>query len=198
MDEYNVSTAPDQSIRKKLNKMFNRYNWIGIQNPLKKDFTWRVALEENEILDFKPGDPMNEEKMAQTAGGTFLPGDSTFRVQTKMVEVNLKSGEKRMISGEAAFVVAPKLFGMLVRERYGNDKAGLAKLRNPLMQDQLLKEIVVGPKIDNVGQAMQTFVNEKMGEIEGFTDIQTKPKGFSNPEVLAKAQATRNANKANG
>lgn len=195
MDEYNESVAPDQSLRKTLNKRFNRYNWVGVRNPLKVDFKWRVALEENEILDFRAGDPMNEEKMAQSSGGTFLPGDSTVRQQSKIVEVNLKPAEQRMIVGEAAYVVIPRIYNALVRERFGATKTGLAKLRNPSVQVELLKEILVGPIINNVGQAMQTFVNEKMGEIEGFSDVQTK-KGFSNPEVLAKAQATRNANKA--
>lgn len=196
MDEYNESVAPDQSLRKTLNKIFSRYNWVGVKNPLEKDFTWRVALEENEILDFRQGDPMNEERMAQSNSGMFLPGDSPIKTQTKAVQVNLKVGEKRMIVGEAAYVVVPRLFNALVRQRYGISKAGLAKLRNPSIQKELLKEIIVGPIIDNIGQAMQTYVNEKMEKIEGFSDVQTAPKGFNNPEILSKARATRDANKA--
>lgn len=197
MDEYQEASAPDQSIRKKLNGMFNRYNWIGVTNVLDKDFSWPVALEQNEIVNVLPGDPMNEEKMAQSAGGTFLPGDSTTRQQQKIVRVNIKAGEKRMISGEAAFVVVPRIFTALIRQRYGTDKAGLAKLRNPSIQAELLKEIVTGPLINNVGEAMQTYADDKMRAIEGFSDVQVNPpRGFSDPAVLAKAQATRNANKA--
>lgn len=197
MDEYNESSAPDQSIRSKLNKMFNRYNWVGVKNVLDVDFSWPVALEQNEIVDFAPGDPMNEERMSQAGRGTFLPGDGTTRANSKIVKVNLKSGERRMIMGEAAYVVVPRLFNALVRKRYGTDKTSLAKLRNPSIQSALLKEIVVGPVINNVGEAMQTFVDDKMKSIEGFSDVQANPsKGFSNPEVLAKARATRDANKS--
>ncbi len=168
-------------------------------NPLKQEFSWPVALEQNEIVGVNPADPMNEERMAQNTEGTFLPGDSTTRQQTKRVIVKLAPGERRMIIGEAAYVTVPRIFNALVREKYGTTKAGLARLRNPATQKELLKEIVVGPVINNVADAMQTYVNDKMKDIEGFSDVQVappKPRGFSNPEVLAKAQATRNANKA--
>ena len=197
MDEYQEANAPDQSIRKKLNSMFNRYNYVGITNPLKEDFSWPVALEQNEIVNVLPGDPMNEELMAKKSGGTFLPGDSTTRAQQKIVKVNIAASQKRMISGEAAFVVVPRLFSALVREKYGASKSGLAKLRNPSIQDELIKQIVTGPLINNVADAMQTYADERMKQIEGFSDVQVNPpKGFSDPVVLAKAQATRNANKA--
>lgn len=190
------SQAPDQSLRKKLNGMFTRYNYVGVKNPLKKPFVWAVALEQNEVLGMSPADPMNEEQMAQKAGGTFLPGDSVTRNQQRITRVTLQPGEKKMITGEAAYVIVHRLFTALVREKYGTSKSGLAKLRNPSIQGELLKEIVVGPVIDNVGQAVQTYVNKEMEKIEGFTDVQTKPTGFNDPAVLAKAKATREANKA--
>lgn len=198
MDDY--TSTPDRSVREQLNTLFTRYDFVGIKNPLDEEFKWPVALEQNEIVSVNPGDPMNEERMAQRSGGTFLPGDSTVRQQGKQVIVTLKAGERRMVIGEAAYVVVPRIFNALVRSKYGTTKAGLARLRNPATQRELLKEIVVGPVINNVEGAMQTYVNEKLKDsVEGFSDVQVDPpkaKGFSNPEVLAKAQATRNANKA--
>lgn len=196
MEEEVISQAPDQSLRKKLDGMFSRYDYVGVKNPLKKKFVWAVALERNEIINMSPGDGMNEAQMAKRSGGTFLPGDSVERSTTKITRVVLEPGEQRMVIGEAAYVVVPRLFSALVRETYGNSKAALAKLRSPSIQAQLIPQIVSGPIVDNVGEAMQTFVNEKMSKIEGFTDVQTKPKGFNDPAVLAKAQATREANKA--
>lgn len=196
MEEEVISQAPDQSLRKKLNGMFSRYDYVGVTNPLKKQFVWAVALEQNEILGMSPADGMNEAQMARNAGGTFLPGDSLERTKTKITRVVLESNEKRMIIGEAAYVVVPRLFSALVREKYGNNKAALAKLRSPSIQAELIPQIVSGPIVNNVGEAMQTYVNEKMSKIEGFTDVQTKPTGFSDPAVLAKAKATREANKA--
>src|SRR5690606_27956580 len=134
MDDYNESTTPDQSIRKTLNQMFTRYDWVGVYNPLNTDFKWRVALEQNEIMDFHGAEPMNEERMAQTNSGTFLPSDSPVKQQSKLIQVEIKVGEKRMILGEAAYVVVPRIFNALVRKRYGTTKAGLAKLRNPSIQ----------------------------------------------------------------
>lgn len=195
-DEFNQSQAPDQSFRKMLNKMFSRYDYVGVTNPLKKQFTWAVALEQNEIIGMSPADPMNEERMAQQQGGSFLPGDAPTRAQQRITKFTLESKERRMIPGEAAYVIAQRLFNALVREKYGTNKAALARLRNPNTQTELLPLIVTGPVVNNVGQAVQTYVNEQMGKIEGFTDIQTKPKGFNDPEVLAKARATREANKA--
>lgn len=174
MDEF-AQDRPDQSLRKKLNGMFSRYDYVGIKNPLKTPFTWRVALEQNEIINMSPGDPMNEERMAQTAGGTFLPGDSVVKQQQKITQIVLAPGEKKMIIGEAAYVIVPRIYNAYCREKYGATKAGLARLRNPATQDEHITLIVDGPIIDNVGQAMQTFVNDKMSEIEGFTDVQTNP-----------------------
>lgn len=195
-EEFGQSQAPDQSLRKMLNKMFSRYDYVGVQNPLKKSFTWFVALEQNEIVGMSPADPMNEERMAQQQGGSFLPGDAATRTQQRVTKITLEPGEKRMLAGEAAYVIAPRLFSALVREKYGTEKVGLARLRNPSTQKELLPLIVPGPVVNNVGQAVQTYVNEQMGKIEGFTDVQTKPKGFSDPSVLEKARATREANKA--
>jgi hypothetical protein len=200
MDEYQAPEK-DRSIREQLNKLFSRYHWIGVKNPLNEDFSWPVALEENEILSMSGADPMDEGRMAQTGGSTFLPGDSTLKQQSKRIVVTIKSGQTRMIIGEAAYVVVPRIFNALVRSKYGASKSGLARLRNPSTQKELLKEIVVGPVINNVGDAIQTFVNKEMEKIEGFSDVQVnsdepKLKGFSDPAVLAKAQATRNARKA--
>ncbi len=184
----------DQSLRVKLNKLFSRYDYVAVKNITSKDFVWNVALEQNEILGMSPADPMNEERMAQQAGGQFLPGDGPTKMQQKITRVVLKPGEKKMIIGEAAYVVAQKIYNLFIREKFGNDKSALAKLRNPTVQDQHIPSILPGPVVNNVGAAMQTFVNNEMEKIESFTDVQTK-KGFSNPEVLAKAQATREANK---
>lgn len=200
MDEYQAPEK-DRSIREQLNKLFSRYHWIGVKNPLDESFSWPVALEENEILSMSSADPMDEGRMAQTGGSTFLPGDSTMKQQSKRIVVTINPGQTRMIIGEAAYVVVPRIFNALVRSKYGASKSGLARLRNPSTQKELLKQIVVGPVINNVGDAIQTFVNKEMEKIEGFSDVQVnndepKLKGFSDPAVLAKAQATRNARKA--
>lgn len=190
------SQAPDQSLRKTLNKMFSRYDYVGVTNPLKEKFVWAVALEQNEIIGMSPADPMDEGKMAQSQGGSFLPGDGPTRNQQRITKFTLEPGEKKMLPGEAAYVIAPRLFSALVRQKYGTTKAGLARLRNPTTHRELLPGIITGPVVNNVGQAVQTYVNEQMGKIEGFTDVQTKPKGFNDPAVLEKARATREANKA--
>lgn len=191
-----TSSQPDQSLRKRLNRMFSRYDYVGIQNPLKAPFVWAVALEQNEIVGMSPADQVNEESWSRKEGSTFLPGDSVTRNQQRITKITLQPGEKRMLPGEAAYVIAPRLFNALVREKYGTTKAGLARFRNPTVQGELIQQIVVGPVINNIGQAMQTYVNKEMGKIEGFTDVQTRPKGFRDPEVIAKARATREANKA--
>jgi len=188
MDEYQQD-LPDQSLRQKLNKMFSRYDYVGVKNPLKVPFTWRVALEQNEILGMSPADPMNEERMAQTSGGTFLPGDSVTKAQQKITQITLEPGEKKMIIGEAAYVVAPRLFNALCREKFGTSKSGLSRLRNPTTQNELIPFIIEGPIINNVGQAMQTFVNNKMTEIEGFTDVQTNPPAGKGANYTPKANS---------
>lgn len=179
--------------------MFSRYDYVGIKNILNKDFEWLVALEQNEILGMSPADNMNEESMAQRVGGQFLPGDSVVKSTSRVTKVVIKKDEKKMIIGEGAYVVVQKIFNAYIREKYGNNKAALAKLRNPHIQDQIVPMIVPGPIINNVGQAMQTFVNGQMEKIDNFTDVQTQPnevKGFKNPATLEKAKATREANKA--
>jgi len=193
MDE---SSRPDQSIREKLNTMFSRYDYVGVRNILKDEFTWQVALEQNEIVGTSPSDPMDESKMAQNPQGTFLPGDSVTRNQQRVTKYTLKPGEKKMIIGEAAYVIIPRLFNAYCRETFGTSKAGLARLRNPSTQDEILPKLLAGPVINNIGDAMQTFVNDKMNQLETFTDIQPEaPKGFANPEIAAKAKATRDANR---
>jgi len=191
------ASAPDKSIRQTLDKMFSRYDYVAVKNILTKDFEWLVALEQNEILGMSPADSMNEESMAQRVGGQFLPGDSVTKATSRVTKVVIKSGEKKMIIGEGAYVVVGKIFNAYIREKYGNDKAALAKLRNPHIHSQVIPLILPGPIINNVGQAMQTFVNGQMEKLDNFTDVQTtEAKGFSNPAVLAKAKATREANKA--
>lgn len=188
--------TPDQSLRKKLNGMFSRYNYVGVTNPLKKQFMWAVALEQNEVMGMAQADGMNEERMASSKSGTFLPGDSPTRNQQKITRITIESGQKKMITGEAAYVIVPRIYSAYIREKFGTTKTALAKLRNPTVQAQILKEIVTGPIIDNIGQAVETYVNNEMKRIEGFSDVQTKPTGFNDPAVLAKAKATREANKA--
>jgi hypothetical protein len=176
MDEFQPDLT-DQSIRERLNKTFSRYDYVGITNPLDEEFTWTVGLERNEITNMSQADPMNEERMAQTSRGSFLPGEGIMHNQTKVTRYTLKPGEKRMMIGEAAYVIVPRLYNALCRKTYGTSKSGLAHLRNPNTQSKHIKEIVTGPVIDNVSDAMQTFVNDKMSEIEngGFTDVQTAP-----------------------
>lgn len=188
--------APDQSIRKMLNKMFNQYNYVGVRNPLEKDFVWAVALTQNEIVGMSQADPMNEDSMARGVGGTFLPGDSVTRTNQKITRVVLAAGERKMIPGEAAYVVVPRLFNALVREKYGTDKSSLAKLRNPTIQAELIKDIVVGPIINNVGEAIETFVNKELQKIEGFTDVQTQPSETVNDNKTTATRQPRRANQA--
>lgn len=188
--------TPDQSLRKKLNGMFSRYNYVGVSNPLKKDFMWAVALEQNEVLGMNQAEGMNEERMSQAGSGTFLPLDGATRSQQKITRISIESGKKKMITGEAAYVIVPRIYSAYIREQFGTTKTALAKLRNPTVQAQILKEIITGPVIDNIGQAVETYVNKEMEKIEGFSDVQTKPTGFNDPAVLAKARATREANKA--
>lgn len=177
MDDQFAPQVPDQSVREQLNKMFSRVDYVGVKNTLKRKFTWAVALEQNELVGMSPADPMNEESMAQKGGSTFLPGDGAVRAQQKITRYELEPGERKMILGEAAYVIAEKIFKQMVREKYGTDKQSLARLRNPSVQKELLKEIIAGPIINNVGDAMQTFVNDKLATIQdaGFSDVQTNP-----------------------
>ena len=172
---FEQSQAPDGSLRKKLDGMFDRHNYVGVKNPLDKTFMWAVALEQNEIVGMAQTDGMNEQRMAESGSGTFLPGDAATRTN-RITKVELEKGETKMLTGEAAYVIVPRLFSALVRQKYGTDKNGLARLKNPTTQRDLLKEIVVGPIINNVGEAMQTYVNKELqSKINGFTDVQTKP-----------------------
>ena len=186
----------DRSVREKLNGMFSRYDYVGVVNILKVPFEWSVALEQNELLGSSPTDGMNEQRMASSQSGSFLPGDSITKVQQKITKFTLQPGEKRMIIGEAAYVIVPRIFNAHIREQFGSTKSSLAKLRNPAVHDEIIPKIAVGPIINNVADAMQTYVNNEVEKIENFTDIQTKPKGFSDPAVLAKAQETRRVNQA--
>jgi hypothetical protein len=194
-EEIEKAQTPDRSLRQKLNKMFSRKDYVGITNPLKKEFSWIVALEENEIVDMSQADAMQEDSMAARRSGTFAPLDGATRSQSKVTRFTLQPGEKKMIVGEAAYVIVPRIYNALVRQKFGTNKAGLAHIKNPSTQEELIPKIVIGPLVNNVGQAIQTFVNEKMTKIDGFTDVQARPRGFADPAVAAKARATREANR---
>jgi hypothetical protein len=191
-----VENEQEQSLRERLNKMFTRWNYVGVRNILSVPFEWKVALEQNELIGMSPGG-MNEDEMLKQKGGAFLPSDAVVRGKTKVVPYTLQPGEKKMIIGEAAYVIIDKIFRMYVKEKYvpaadpqtppttfeaQRRKAGLAKLRNPLEQDRILKMILVGPIINNVEAAVQTFAQEQMNKLEGFTDVQTSPSELDKPE----------------
>lgn len=177
----------EQSLRARLNTMFSRWNYVGIKNILKTPFEWKVALEQNELLGMTQGG-MREKEMLENVSGTFLPGDAAVtRQKTRVVPYSLQPGEKKMVLGEAAYILVDKIFRAYIKEKYVPTpepgalptpmdaqlrKAGLAKLRNPAEQDKILKLIIVGPIVKNVESAVETFVQGQMDTIEGFTDVQ--------------------------
>lgn len=161
----------DKSLRERLNEMFSRFNYVGICNITSKQFTWQVALEQNEILNMGPADQMSEEEMSRNKGGSFLPGDGVTKKQSKVVEYVLEAGEKKMVPGEAAYVLIDKIYRAAIREKYGNGKAGLSKLSVPGYQDEMLPKIIVGPIIKNVGQVLNDFVGKMQDNLEGFTNV---------------------------
>lgn len=189
----------EQSLRERLNGMFSRWNYVGICNPLKTPFEWKVALEQNELLGMSPGG-MNEDDMIKNVSGTFLPRDAVTKGKTRVVPYAMQPGEKKMVIGEAAYILIDKLFRAYIKEKYVPTpepgalptpmdaqlrKAGFAKLRNPVEQDKVLKLIVVGPIINNVEGAVNTFVSEKMEE--AFTDVQTTEPAGGGKKTPAKA-----------
>jgi hypothetical protein len=192
----------EQSLRERLNGMFSRWNYVGISNPLKTAFDWKVALEQNELIGMSAGG-MKEDDMIKNVSGTFLPRDAVTKSKTRVVPYTLQPGEKKMVIGEAAYILIDKLFRAYIKEKYvpapapgempsqfdaQRRKAGFAKLRNPVEQDKVLKLILVGPIINNVEDAVQTFVNDKMEE--AFTDVQTtqeQASGGSKAKTTAKA-----------
>lgn len=211
----------EQSLRSRLNKLFSRYNYVGIRNILSTPFNWTIALEQNEIISMSEGDTVNEEQWARNKSGKFLPGeDAVIRGKTKLVTYKLEPGEKKMVIGEAAYVLIDKIYTMYIKEKYvpkpqagtlpdpralALTKAGLAKLRNPQEQDKLIPQILVGPVINNVDQALQTYVNTQMDKLEGFSDVQVnKPenapigKRIGRPPKAATAQGAPQGAPATG
>lgn len=161
----------DKTLRERLNEMFSRYNYVGLCNITSKPFKWTVGLEQNEILNMGPADTMAEDEMARKGGGSFLPGDGVTKKQSKIVEFELQPGEKKMVPGEAAYVLVDKLYKAAVKEKYGSGKEGLSKINVPTFQDELVPKIVVGPIIRNVGQVLNDFVENMQENLEGFSNI---------------------------
>lgn len=161
----------ERTLRERLNDMFSRYHYVGICNITQQPFQWTVALEQNEILNMDPADQLSEDNMARKGSGQFLPGDAVTKQRQKVVSYELKPGEKKMVPGEAAYVLIDKIFRAAIREKYGNDKSGLSKLAVPSYQDEMLKKIIVGPVIKNVGQVLNDFVDDIQNNLEGFSQV---------------------------
>lgn len=178
----------EKSLRHRLNTMFSRYNYVGIKNILKTPIEWTVALEQHEILDMSAGG-MSEEDMIRNKSGNFLPTDGVTRGKQKTVTYRLEPGEKKMVIGEAAYVLIDKIYTLFIKEKFvpkvepgtvpdqrhlALTKAGMAKLRNQTEQNKYLPQILVGPIINNVEGAIQTYATEQMSKLnDGFSDIQT-------------------------
>jgi hypothetical protein len=164
----------DKSLRQRLNETFNRYHYVGIKNVLETPFVWTVALEQHEILNMNPADSISEDQMAKGKGGAFLPGDAATKQQQRVVSYKLAPGEKKMVPGEAAYVLVTRLYRAAMREKYGSDKAGLSKLGVPSYMDEMLPKIIVGPIVKNVSEVLNDFVgslDERIAD-SGFTDVQ--------------------------
>ncbi len=165
----------DKSLRARLNETFNRYNYVGIKNPLKEEFKWPVALEQNEILNAMPGESPTNEDMARKGGGSFLPSDGITREKTRLIEYVIAPGERKMVPGESAYVLVPRLVSKYIRAKYGSGKAGLSKMQVPFYQDEALKEILVGPIVNNVAQVINEFASQLDSKIEdGFSSVEAK------------------------
>lgn len=162
----------EKSIRERLNEMFTRYNYVGICNITSQPFKWTVALEQNEILNMGPADHMSEDEMSRKTSGSFLPTEGVMRQKQKVVEYSLEPGEKKIVPGEAAYVLIDKIFRFAIREKYGSDKSGLSKLVVPKYQDEMLPKIIVGPVVKNVGQVLNDFIGNMQDNIEGFSSVQ--------------------------
>lgn len=161
----------EKSLRERLNSMFSRYNYIGVCNITSSPFKWTVALEQNELMNMGPADLMSEEQMVRNKGGSFLPGDSPIKEKQKVVSYELQPGEKKMVPGEAAYVLIDKIFRAAIREKYGSGKAGLSKLVVPTYQDEMLPKIMVGPIIKNVGAVLNDVVDKMQDNLEGFSSV---------------------------
>lgn len=160
-----------KSLRERLNDMFSRYHYVGICNITAKPFSWTVALEQNEILNMGPADHLSEDEMVKKGGGSFLPSDGPTKQRQKVVQYKLQPGEKKMVPGEAAYVLVDKIFHAAIMEKYGTDKSGLSKLAVPHYQDEMIPKIVTGPIIKNVGQVLNDFVDGIQENLEGFTSV---------------------------
>lgn len=185
--------AQEQSLRQKLNSMFNRYHFVGIKNITKEQFKWTVALEQNEILDMAEADSLSEQQMAKQGGGSFLPGDAATKRPGKLVEYSLAPGEKKMIPGEAAFVLIPRLINFSIREKYGSDKQGLSKFSIPSFRDEMLDQILVGPIVRDVAEVMNEVVGKLQSNItqDGFNAVEADMPDASMKDLRAEA-AKRN------
>ena len=117
------------------------------------------------------------EGMRGSAGLAGRIFTAVSREQVKLVTYELQPGEKKMLIGEAAYVIIDKIYTLYCKGKYGTDKMGMAKIRNPQVQEEMLKFILVGPIITNVEDKLQTYVEEEVSRIEGFTDVQTEPSG---------------------
>lgn len=173
----------DKSLRERLNEMFSRYNYVGICNVTAKTFKWTVALEQNEILNMGPSDQMSEEEMTRKGGDSFLPMDGVMKKQSKVVEYVLEPGEKKMVPGEAAYVLVDKLYKAAIAEKYGEGKEGLSKIVVPSYQDEIIPDIVCGPIIKNVGQVLNDFVGNLQENLEGFSNVEVAEKKNDKPET---------------
>lgn len=165
--------STEKSLREELNGKFNRYHFVGIKNITKEPFIWSVALEENEILDMSPADNLNEQQMIQKGGSAFLPGDGATKRPGKLVEYTLQPGERKMVPGEAAYVLIPRLIHFALREKYGAGKSAIAKFAQPVAREEMLSQILVGPIVRNVAQVMNEVANQLQNSItdDGFLDV---------------------------
>lgn len=185
----------DKTIRERLNGMFSRYSFVGIRNITKQPFSWTVALEQYEIVKMSPGDDMDEAMMARRKSGSFLPGESTpTREGTKVVRYDLAPGERKLVAGEAAYVLVDKIFTAKILEEFGNGREGYGKLRVPMYIDKYLPLIIPGPIVNNVADALQGVLEKSIDKLNstdlaqqlndtGFTDIQAK-QSIPQPAVL--------------
>lgn len=164
----------EKTLRKRLNETFSRYHIIGIKNPTKETFKWTVALDRNEILNMAPTDNLSEDRMAREGEGSFLPLDGTTKQYTRLVEYTLAPDEKKMVPGEAAYVLIPRLISKGIREKYGSGKVGLSKLNVPSFQDEFLNKIIVGPIVKDVEEVMNEFSSQIESKLEGFNDVKAK------------------------
>jgi hypothetical protein len=171
----------EKSIRATLDQMFSRFHYVGIQNILDTDFEWTVALEKNAIIGTSEADSTSDANMAARVGGSFTAKPIPTTGKTRITRITIKKGQRRMLSGEAAYVIVPRLFTAYVREKYVTPyqgqpirvKAGLAKLRSPSVQKEVLSKILIGPIVKDVEEAMELFVSEKLQDMDKLVEVKT-------------------------